>query len=195
MKKILRISYQVEISSVSKNSKLLVNNIPYNVDEVNFVKPGKGRAIYRLKLRNLMGGGVLDVTYHSGEKVEEANISVRDMQFLYKENENYIFMDTETFEQYLLAEDRVGDRHYYLKDGLEVTILLHEEMPIDVTLPNNVELTVTKSDITSKTDTVTAQSINAELETGLTISVPAFIKEGDVIRVDTRTGAYLERVG
>ena len=185
----------MEVSAISKNSKLLVNNVPYNVDEVNFVKPGKGRAIYHVKLRNLMGGGVLDVTYHSGEKVEEANISVRDMQFLYKENDNYIFMDTETFEQYLLTEDRVGDRHYYLKDGMEVTILLHEEIPIDLTLPNNVGLAVTKSDFTSKTDTVTAQSINAELETGLIISVPAFVKEGDVIKIDTRTGAYIERVG
>lgn len=183
----------MEIEDTTKNSKLLINDTPYNVEDVNFVKPGKGRAVYRLHLRNLFTGKVLDITYHSGDKVEQANISVHEMQYLYHESENYIFMDSETFEQYFITGEQLGERTSFLKEGLLVSVRMLENTPIDVTLPNTVELKITESSPTTKTDTVTAQSVTAVLETGYSILVPAFIKEGDTIKVDTRSGSYLER--
>lgn len=183
-----------DISDVHKNSKLLIDNIPYDVIEADFMKPGKGRAIYRLKLRNLLDGSTIDRTYHSSEKVEEAHITISEMQYLYKEGAHYVFMDTKTFEQHLLPEAQVGNKKDFLKEGTLVTVLMLDEKPIDVTLPTFVELEVVRSEITTKTDTVTAQNKSAVLETGCTIGVPTFVKEGDIIKVDTRTGTYVERV-
>jgi len=184
----------VEISDVHKNSKLLIDGIPYNVDEAEFVKPGKGRAIYRLKLRNLLDNTVLDRTYHSGEKVDEASIASEEKQYLYREGENYIFMNTQTFEQYSIGEKQLGDKKYFLKEGMVVTVLMMGERVIDVTLPTFVELAVTRSEVSSKTATITPQSKAATLETGYSIEVPSFVKEGDIIKVDTRTGTYVERI-
>ncbi len=184
----------IDISGVHKNSKLLIDNVPYDVIEADFMKPGKGRAIYRLKLRNLLTGNTLERTYHSSEKVEEAQIAINEMQYLYKEGEHYVFMDNKTFEQYLLPERQLGDKRNFLKEGTVVMVLMLADKPIDVTIPTFAELQVVKSAITTRTDTVTAQNKSALLETGYTIDVPTFVKEGDIIKVDTRTGTYVERV-
>ena len=184
----------MEIEDIAKNKKILIGDVPYNVTDAEFVKPGKGRAIYRLKLRNLYDGSTLDRTFHSGEKIEEAPISQLEAQFLYRENEDFIFMNTETFEQFHVAEAVVGDKKNYFKEGTVVQMTMLGDRPIDINLPISIDLTVVKSGITTKTDTITAQMKAVVMDTGLTIDVPAFVKEGDVIKVDTRTGTYIERV-
>ena len=184
----------MDIEDVHKNVKLLIDGKPYNIDDVDFVKPGKGRAIYRLRLRNLLDGSTLDRTYHSAEKIEEAPVTTREEQFLYSEGDNYVFMNTETFEQMHVPERLLGDPAVFLKEGTVVTVLMLGDDPIDVTLPAHVELAVVGTETSSKTATITPQNKAARLETGATVGVPAFIKEGDVIKVDTRTGTYVERI-
>ena len=184
----------MEIGDVTKNAKLMINGAPHNVENVNFVKPGKGRAIYHVKVRNLLNGDLSEITYHSGDKVDETNIASHDMQYLYRESDSYIFMDNESFEQYSLTEEQLGDKKYFLKEGMPVTVLLWGNRPIDLSLPKAVELKVVESEISTKTETITAQLKTAKLETGYTVGVPSFVKVGDIIRIDTRNGAYIERV-
>jgi len=185
----------MDIANIRKNVKLLLDGVPYNVDEAEFMKPGKGRAIYRLKLRNLLDGSITDRTYHSGEKVEEAHITFQEEQYLYKEGGHYIFMNTETFEQQFVTEAQLGGKKDFLKEGMVVNMLmLGGDKPIDITLPTFVELKVLETAISTKTATITPQKKSAILETGAAIAVPAFVKEGDIIKVDTRTGTYEERV-
>jgi len=184
----------MDIEDVHKSIKLLIDGIPYNVDVADFVKPGKGRAIYRLKLRNLLDGGTIDRTYHSGDKVEETRIVTHEEQYLYKDEEHYVFMNTETFEQHFINEEQLGDRKYFLKEGTVVTMQMMDDKPLDIIMPITVELEVVSSEVSTKKETVTGQEKAAVLETGYTIGVPTFVKEGDVIKVDTRTGTYLERV-
>ncbi|MBI4285245.1 MAG: elongation factor P [Chloroflexi bacterium] len=185
----------MEISEVSRNTKLLIDGAPHNVEDFDFVKPGKGRGIYHLKVRNLMTSALVDLTYHSGDKMEEARVSAHDMQYLYAENDDLVFMDTETYEQHTVPKERVGDKKYFLKENMVVTVLMWDERPIDISLPKAVELKVVNAGMgASKTQTVTAQLKDAVTETGYTVGVPAFVKEGDTIRVSTVTGAYVERV-
>jgi elongation factor P len=184
----------MDIEEVHKNSKLLINKIPYNVDNAEFVKPGKGCAIYRMRLKNLMDGRVLDVTYRSGDKVDEARITGEDMQYLYKESDNYVFMNTQTFEQHFITADQVGDKAQFLKEGMLVNVQLLDDIPLEITIHTFVELAVVETSASIKTATVTAQLKSAKLETGANVDVPSFIKEGDIIKIDTRTGAYVERI-
>lgn len=184
----------MEIEDVKRHTKLLIDGTPYDVEEMEFVKPGKGRAIYKMKLRNLADGSTLSRTYHSGEKVEQVSLNTLEGQYLYKEGSDYIFMNTENFEQFPLTEAQLGDKRRFLKEGTVVTVLLMGDKPLDVTTPNFVELKVLESAVTTRTDTVTAQTKSAKLETGYSIEVPTFIKPGDVIKIDTRSGSYLERV-
>jgi len=184
----------MDISEVRKGSKVLIDGFPYNVEDAEFMKPGKGRAIYRYRLRNLVDGKSIERTYHSGDSLDPANISTREGQYLYKEGDHYIFMNTDTYDQYLIEEYKLADKAHYLKEGMIVITLFHDDKPLDITLPIFIEATVVKSDMAARTDTVTAQMKRATLETGLEIDVPTFIKEGDAIKVDTRTGAYVERI-
>ncbi len=184
----------INIENVRKNNKLLVNKNPFNVDDLEFMKPGKGRAIYRLRLRNLFDNSVIEYTYHSGDTVELADVSSHDIQYLYKETDHYVFMDTESFEQYMISDKIVGDKKTFLKEGMVLTGLMWDKKPIDITLPNFVELKVVESAVTTRTDTITAQNKSVVLETGFSIGVPTFIKEGDIIKIDTRTGVYVERI-
>jgi len=184
----------MNISDIHKNAKLLIDGAPYNVEEVDFMKPGKGRAIYRLKLRNLLDGSAADRTYHSGEKVEEAYTTSCEEQYLYKEGEHYVFMNTETFEQHSITEEQLGSKKLFLKEGAVVSTLMMADKILGITLPTFVELEVVESTIATKTGTITPQTKLATMETGCTIEVPAFVKEGDIIKVDTRTGTYVERM-
>ncbi len=184
----------MEIEDIHKNAKLLIDGIPYNVDEAEFMKPGKGRAIYRLKLRNLLDSSTADRTYHSGEKVEEAHTSNSEEQYLYQEGEHYVFMNTETFEQRFIDETQLGNKKDFLKDGMVVTMLMIDDKPIDIMLPTFVELRVVESEVATKTGRISPEMKSAILETGYTIAVPAFVKGGDILKVDTRTGTYVERV-
>ena len=184
----------MDIADVHKNSKLLIDNVPYNVVDCDFVKPGKGRAIYKLRLKNLFDGASLDRTFHSGERVDEANVSAQEKQYLYKEADHYVFMDTATFEQTFVTEDQVGEKKNFLKEGDLVPLLMLNERAIDVSISTFVNLKVVRTEAASRTATITAQNKGAVMETGLTIDVPAFVKEGDVLKIDTRTGNYVERL-
>ncbi|MBM4462037.1 MAG: elongation factor P [Chloroflexi bacterium] len=184
----------MEISDVHKNSKVLIDGIPYEVEDMEFMKPGKGRAIYRLKLRNLSDGSTIERTYHSGDRIDEARISTHEMQYLYQEDDHYIFMDTETFEQHFLSGVQLGNKKHFLKQGVVVAIQMMGDKPLGINMPTFVELEVMGSGIGDKKDTFSAQTKAAVLETGYTIAVPTFIKEHDIIKVDTRTGTYVERV-
>ena len=185
----------MNIEEVTKNTKLLVDNTPYAVETVEFVKPGKGRAIYKFRMRNLFTGNVLDMTFHSGDKVEETTVTMHEMQYLYRDNDNFVFMDSTSFEQISMTREQVGDKGGYLKEGTPVIVMMWEGRPIDLQLPKVVELKVIETSASLKGATITAQLKEGKLETGITVGVPSFIKEGDVIRVDTRTGNYIERVG
>jgi elongation factor P len=184
----------MDIEEVKKNTKLLINKIPFNVDVAEFVKPGKGTAIYRLRLKNLIDGRVLDVTYRSGDKVETANITGQEMQYLYREGDHYVFMNTDNFEQRFITDAQMGDKISFLKEGMIVNMQLMDETPLDISIPTFVELQVVETSASIKTATVTAQMKSARLETGSSVDVPSFIKEGDTIKVDTRTGTYVERI-
>jgi elongation factor P len=185
----------VNVEEVTKNTKILIDRTPFSVEGVEFVKPGKGRAIYKYRLRNLLSGNILDVTMHSGEKVEETAVTMHEMQYLFKENDSYIFMDSTSFEQMPMTKEQVGDRGGFLKEGTPVVVMMWENRPIDIQLPKVVELKVIETSASLKGATITAQNKEGKLETGVTVGVPAFIKEGDVIKVDTRSGTYIERVG
>jgi elongation factor P len=185
----------VNVEEVTKNTKILIDKTPFSVEGVEFVKPGKGRAIYKYRLRNLLSGNILDVTMHSGEKVEETRVTIHEMQYLYKEGDNYIFMDSSSFEQTPMTVEQVGEKGGFIKEGTPVVVMMWEGRPIDLQLPKVVELKVIETSASLKGATITAQNKGGKLETGVTIGVPAFIKEGDVIKVDTRSGTYIERVG
>jgi elongation factor P len=184
----------MEISDARRNTKLKIDGVLYNIEETEFTKPGKGQSVYRLKLRNLRDGGVTNRTYRSGDKVDDVRTDSQEEQYLYKDNDQYVFMNSETFEQITIPEKLIGDKKNYLKEGTIVMMLMAEDKPIDITLPITVDLKVVQTEISSKTATITAQNKQSVLETGYVIGTPTFIKEGDIIKVDTRNGAYVERV-
>jgi elongation factor P len=167
---------------------------PYIITYFQHVKPGKGGAFVRTKIKNLLNGKVLERTFRSGEKVGEPDIQERKMQFLYRDGTGLVFMDTESYEQTPIAEDVVGEARLLLQENAEVEVLFWKGEPVNIELPSFVEVEVTKSDPGLKGDTSSGASKPATLATGATVQVPLFIKEGDVIRVDTRTREYTERV-
>jgi elongation factor P len=181
-------------SDLRKGLKIQIDNEPYAVIEFQFSKPGKGQALYRCKLRNMITGIIIDRTYRSVDTFQPAALEERRMQHLYSQENEFCFMDIENYDQAFLSADQVGDARNYLVDNLEVDILLFEGRPIDITLPNFVELTVTQADPWVKGDSAAGDSKPVTLETGYTLRVPPFIQEGDKISVDTRTGDYVTRV-
>jgi len=184
----------MEISEVRRNTKLIIDGVLYNVEENEFTKPGKGRSVYRLRLKNLRDGGVIDRTYRSGEKVEDARLDTQDEQYLYREGDQYVFMDIKTFDQHPVPEKLLGIKKNFLKEGMEVVMLMYGDEPIDVTLPITIDLKVIETEISTKTATITPQMKGSIVETGYRVDTPSFIKVGDVIKIDTRTGNYVERV-
>ncbi len=184
----------MEIEDVRKGTKFLIDGVAHRVEEAEFVKPGKGQALYRLKLRNLITNSLTNRTYRSGDKVDEVHTETYKVQYLYQDGSNYVFMDTGTFEQHFIDEAKLGERKVFLKEGTVVNVTMLDTEPLDIELPNFVELKVVRSTITAKTDTVTAQYKPVELETGATVNAPVFVQEGDILKVDTRTGTYVERV-
>lgn len=165
----------------------------FTVVEFMHVKPGKGAAFVRTKLKNLRTGYTVERTFNAGEKVNPARIDTREMQFLYKSEQDYVFMDNTTYEQLMLNEEILGDGVKYIKDNMTVMVQMYENQPIGVNLPNTVELEVIETEPGFKGDTATGGNKPATLETGVVITVPLFINIGDVLQVDTRTGEYLRR--
>ncbi|MHB8189145.1 MAG: elongation factor P [Ferrimicrobium sp.] len=165
----------------------------FNVVEFQHVKPGKGGAFVRTKLKNLRTGAVIDRTYRADEKIEQAIIDKREMQFLYRDGSEYIFMDTGSFEQLPISEATLGDAHYYLKENATAAISTHDGAIVQVELPAAVELIVEDTEPGLQGDRVSGARKTATMDTGLTVQVPLFVNIGDRIKVDTRSGDYLTR--
>ena len=183
-----------DTSDIRKGLKIMIDGAPFTVVEFQFVKPGKGAAFTRTKIKNLLTGAVLERNFRSGEKFEPANVESRKMQYLFKDQNGYTFMDTESYEQVALAEDIVGDVANFLMDQLSVDVLFYNERAVGVTLPSHIVMTITECEPGVKGDTATNATKAASVETGHKIQVPLFIREGDKVKIDTRTGAYVERI-
>ena len=181
-------------SDLRKGLKILIDGEPYLITDFQFSKPGKGQALYRCKLKNMISGNTMDRTYRSGDKFQPADLREIHMQYLYRDGDGYHFMDTKTYDQVTLTNEQVGEAKNFLVENMEVDILFFENTAIDISLPNFVELSVTESAPGIKGDTATGATKPATLETGHEIQVPLFIDEGDKVRIDTRTGQYVERV-
>ncbi len=170
-----------------------IDNDAWQVIDFQHVKPGKGAAFVRAKMRNLRTGSVVERTFNAGEKMPKAHIERRDMQFLYESDDNLVFMDNETFEQSELTKEQMASALNFLKENMTVTIMSFEGTIYGVELPNTVELRVAETDPGIRGDTATGGTKPAKLETGYVVKVPLFINEGDVLRIDTRSGDYIER--
>ena len=166
----------------------------WSVVDFQHVKPGKGAAFVRTKLKNVMTGAVLERTFNPSDKYPKAHIETKEMQYLYNDGELYYFMDTETYEQLPLNHDQVEDAINYIVENMIVTVRFFKGNPFSVEAPNFVELTITECEPGVRGDTATGANKPATLETGARVMVPLFVNEGDKIRVDTRTGEYMERV-
>ncbi len=177
-----------------KGLKIELDGVPYVMVDFLHVKPGKGGAFVRTKIKNLMTGKVLDQTFRSGERLKRPDLVERDMQFLYREGETFHLMDNETYEQLALTAEQMGDAVQFLTENLNVKVLVFNQQPVAVEAPTFVELTVAQAEPGLKGDTASGGSKPATLESGAVIQVPLFINEGDRVKVDTRTGAYIERV-
>jgi len=181
-------------SEFRKGLKIQIDGEPYLMVEMNFVKPGKGNALYKCRLRNLLRNTTLDRTYKGGDSLESADVNEVQAQFLYRQGDTFVFMNNETFDQYELSAEQVDDNWKYLKEGMICSMVLFNENPITMAPPNHVELLVEYCEPGAKGDTATNVTKTAKMETGAEFIVPAFINIGNVIKIDTRTGGYVERV-
>ncbi len=170
-----------------------LDGVAYIVVDFQHVKPGKGSAFVRTKLKNAKNGNVLERTFNAGEKLPRAHLDRREMQYLYHDGEAYIVMDLENYEQYSLSEEEVGDGKLYLKENMNISVLFFHGKIIGVDLPGHVELEVVETEPGIKGDTASGGSKPATLETGAIVRVPFFINVGDTIKINTKTGEYLER--
>ena len=184
---------QVSTAEFKKGLRIVFDDQPYQIVDFQHVKPGKGGAFVRTKLKHMRQGRVIDNTFRSGEKVELVEYDEKHMQFLYKDD-RYHLMDTETYEQVSLSAEEVGDARDYLKENIEVDVLYIDGAPAGVDVPNFVELAISRTDPGVRGDTAQGGTKPATLETGVVVQVPLFLNEGDVVKVDTRTGEYLGRV-
>ncbi len=176
-----------------KGLKIEINGEPFVIVDFLHVKPGKGGAFVRTTLKSMITGNVLDRTFRSGEKVDKPDMEERQMQYLYQSDEEFHFMDNETYEQLFLTADQLSDARNYLQENVTVTVLFHNGKPLGVEVPIFVELTVTETEPGIKGDTAAGATKPATLETGMTVNVPLFVNEGDRLKIDTRTGKYMER--
>lgn len=186
----------MDTSDIRKGLKMMVDGSPdpYVVIEFQFVKPGKGQAFTRVKLRNMANGNVLERTFKSGEKLEPADVEQRQLQYIYPEGSDFVFMDAASGEQLTVSGDKIGDDSQWLSDGMNVDITLFKGVPIGVELPAHVTLQIVNSEPGIKGDTASGATKPATLSTGAVVNVPLFVQEGEWIKIDTREGTYLERV-
>ncbi|MFW6035246.1 MAG: elongation factor P [Halothermotrichaceae bacterium] len=166
----------------------------YQIIDFQHSKTGRGGAFVRTKLKDVENGGVIEKTFRANEKVNRAHVEQRDKQFLYRDKDDYIFMDDETYEQIALSKEQLGDKVDYLKENMTLEVSMYEGRPIDITLPTFVELAVARTQPGIKGNTVSGGTKPATLESGAVVQVPLFIDEGDIVKVDTRSGEYIERV-
>ena len=183
-----------ESSDLRKGLKVEIDGDPYAIVQFQFVKPGKGQALYKCKLKNMVTGAQFDRTFRSGEKFNEANLEEQQMEYLYSDGDGYHFMNTSTYEQEFMTKEQVGDAIDFLKENTVCDILLFDGRPIGISLPNFIDLRITQADPWVKGDTASGDTKPATLETGYKLQVPPFVEEGQLVRIDTRTGQYVERV-
>ena len=183
-----------DTSDIRKGLKVLMDGSPYTVVEFQFVKPGKGTAFTRTKFKNLLSGAVIERNIRSGEKLEPANVEERSMQYLYKEGDDFVFMDESTYEQTTITREVVGEWHDLMLDNLACGVLFFNDRAVDLSLPTFIEVEITASEPGARGDTSGNIQKPATIQTGAEIMVPLFINPGDFIKVDTRSRAYVERV-
>lgn len=181
-------------SDFRKGLKVTINNEPWLIVEMNFRKPGKGNALYECRLKNLIRGTTLDRVYKGGDTLEAADVEEVEVQYLYKQQDMFFFMDNQNFEQYEIAADKVEDAWKFLKEGTACTMMLFNAIPISITPPPHVSLKVEYCEPGARGDTATNVTKPVKLETGAEILAPLFINIGNVLKIDTRTGEYIERV-
>ncbi len=174
--------------------KIELGGSPFTIVEFLHVKPGKGGAFVRTKLKNIITGQVLDKTFRAGEKVSPPNVQEKEMQYLYQDKDEFCFMDNETFEQFFLKEEQLGANRLFLKENTNVKALIHNDRIVDIELPNFIDLEIANTEPGLKGDTATGGNKPATLESGAVIQVPLFVNQGDKVRVDTRKREYIERV-
>lgn len=184
----------VPVEKLKKGAKVLISAEPYEIIEINFRKPGKGQALYTTKLRNLLKGGILDRTYRSGESLDEADVHRSDGSYSYRDGDNFYYLDNDTFEQFGLPADVVGSQMTFLMEGAPVQLLFWNGQLISMSPPQQVVMEVTYTEPAAKGDTATNVTKGATLECGAEVQVPAFIKQGDKVKIDVESGTYLERV-
>lgn len=185
---------QINAGDFRKGVKVILDGEPYDMLECNFVKPGKGQALYKTRLRNLLKGTILDRTYKSGETLEAADVRKGDGQFLFKDTNGYVFMDQGSFEQYTLPNNAVDDSAQFLQDGAICNLLFWNEQIIGMTPPQHVIMKVTYTEPAARGNTASSLVKPATVECGATVTVPAFIEIGEIIKIDTTTCSYVERV-
>ncbi len=183
----------IETGDLRRGMTIEIDGELYQVLDVEHLKLGRGTAQVRMRLRNLRAGHIIDRTVQAGTRFVRAYLEARTAQFLYKEGDIYHFLDQETYEEYTLGPDVLGDAVNYLKEGMQVELLFHRDQPVAIELPTAVDLKVIETPPAFRGDTAAGGTKPATLETGLVIQVPFFIDVGDVVRVDTRTGEYIER--
>jgi len=181
-------------SDLRKGLKVQIDGEPYIIIDFEFSKPGKGQALYRTKMRNMITGNQFTQTYRSNDKFEKPDLEERTMQYLYSQGDEFHFMDTSSYEQIFITRDHLADNINFLVDNMEVQVLFFGEKPIDISLPIFVNLTVTRADPWVKGDTSGTDTKPVTVETGYQLQVPPFVEEGDKIQIDTRTGDYMTRV-
>lgn len=184
----------VSTNDIRPGQSLIIEDSIYLILEYQHVKPGKGKAFVKTKLKNLSDGGVVDKTFRADENVEQAFIDKQSFNYLYKDSNDYVFMNNETYEQINLNEMIIEDKYLFMKENQEITIQMYKNTPIDILLPASVELKVTKAEPAVKGDTVTSTNKIVTCETGLEISVPMFIEENEIIKIDTKNKTYMTRL-
>ncbi|MFH1640404.1 MAG: elongation factor P [Candidatus Omnitrophota bacterium] len=184
----------ISINEVRSGLTILVNGIIYQIIEFQHVKPGKGGAFVRTKLRNLKNSNVQEITFRGDEKIEEAYVDERKIQYLYSSGEIYHFMDQDNFEEITVSKDSIGEKIKFLKDNLNVTALFYKNEILSINLPNFIEFNIVHTEPGIKGDTAKSGTKPATIDTGATVQVPLFVDRGDKIKVDTRTGTYVERI-
>ncbi|HEX3697436.1 MAG TPA: elongation factor P [Polyangia bacterium] len=184
-----------DTSDIRKGLKIMMDGAPYTVVEFQFVKPGKGAAFTRTKVKNLLTGAVLERNFRSGEKFEPANVETKTMQYLYKDADSFVFMDTTSYDQVQIPETTIGESALFMPENINVEVLFFHDRAVGVTLPNFIEQKIMETEPGFRGDTATGSTKPARISTGASINVPLFIGVGDVVKIDTRTGEYLERVG
>jgi elongation factor P len=184
----------IDVNNLRKGVIFEYDNALYRVIEYTHHKPGRGNAIIRLKMRNIRTGSTIEKTFNSGDRVQDVRLDYHNVQYLYNDGDLFYFMDAETFEQPAVSRELVGDMAGFLKEGMEVKLTFFQSEALDIELPTTVDLKVVQAEVAVRGDTATGVTKRVTVETGQGVDVPSFVKEGDVIRIDTRTGAYVTRV-